>query len=88
MKITIETYNQNIATFQGECNCISETDQNQEGCFSWSGCDIKHPDSNLGNNVFDVSGYNPITKQVENLGHICAECLCYIVNGDIPDFIE
>jgi hypothetical protein len=84
----LENYIQNISDFQGECNCISQDNNHDEGHFRSRGCDINHPDSNLGNTVYDVSGYNPITKEVENLGSICAECLCYIANGDIPEFIN
>ena len=78
----------NIKAFQGKCNCISMKDSESEGFFTWHGCDIKHVGSDLGNNVYEVQGYNPITKEIEELGNICAQCLCYISNSDIPDFID
>ena len=62
-------------------------DSESEGFFTWHGCDVKHVDSDLGNTVYEVIGFNPITKEVKELGNICGQCLCYVNNGDIPDFI-
>lgn len=87
-QITLEEYDESWRDFQGDCRSCTTTNPEDEGYFSWAGCDVRHPGSNLGNTVYEVQGYNPITKEVEDLGRICAECLCYCANADIPDFVR
>ena len=63
-----------------EVNCCSQVDSDNEGSFSWSGCDCC--DNGLGNTVYECHGYSPKTKEVVELGDVCHECLCYFANGD------
>lgn len=90
-QITIQEYEKEIADLQGDCNNISlsSKEDEQDGYFTWRGCDIKHPGSHLGNIVYKVDGYNPKTKEIEELGTICGDCLQYITNAEpVPDFIK
>jgi len=84
----LNDYNKNIKQFQGDCANISQENNEDEGQFSWNGCDIIHDDYRLGNTVYQVAGFNPLTKDIFRLGNICGQCLQYIINGDIPDFIQ
>ena len=64
-------------------NCLSEVDSNNEGYFSPQGCDICG--DNLGNTVFDCAGFNTATNEIQDGYTICADCLYYITNGELPD---
>lgn len=87
-KISLKNYDEAIQEFMGDCTSCTPTQDDWEPWFTWYGCDIHHPDSCLGQDVIDVHGWNPKTKEVEDLGKICQDCLCYITNGDLPEFIE
>ena len=51
--------------------------------FLHSGCDCCR--NGLGNKVERVVGFNPETKEIEELGVICGECLNYFANGTLPE---
>ncbi len=72
------------ARFQGDCNCVTVAGgYDVDPGFSHQGCDCCN--DGLGNNVEPVVGYNPKTKEVEELGDICGECLCFFANGELPE---
>lgn len=83
--MTLQDYNKNITAFFSPCENATNND---EGEFSWRGCDIIHDGHRLGRQVYKMTGFDPVTKDVFVLGYICAECLLYVHNGDLPDFIE
>lgn len=41
--------------------------------FSYQGCDCCN--DGLGNNVYEVEGYNPESEEVQYLGKVCEDCL-------------
>lgn len=60
-----------------EVNCFSPIED--EGGFSWHGCDIC--ENGLGTNVYAIHGYSPKHKKIFELGDTCHECLCIEYNG-------
>jgi len=78
------TRDEAIKKFQGDCNCIGQKEVEDEASFSDQGCDVcnKVAGRILGADVYQVEGYNPKTKEIEDLGQVCGECLCYIANGE------
>lgn len=72
-----------INIVQGACNCLCQ-EGDEEPAFSYKGCKICNlvEGRTLGADVVPVSGYNPVNEQVEELGDVCMECLCYVANGE------
>jgi hypothetical protein len=59
-------------------NC-SIIDSNDEGHFSYIGCDVCNIKGCI---VFDCNGYAPKTKEILELGEVCGDCIYYFYNGD------
>lgn len=57
-----------------------------EGGFSWSSCDACG--SSLGGDRYPAHGFSkPFDNGDDILVHldVCADCLCYLANGDVPE---
>lgn len=67
-------------------NCCSLIDSNDDGHFSWRGCDCCK--NRLGTTVYQCHGYNSETKSVIELGDICQNCICYFYNGDDMELVS
>ena len=70
---------------RNEVNCCSITEENDEGSFNRNGCDCCN---GLATNTYTCSGFNPETREVVELGEVCADCICYFYNGDDSDTEE
>ena len=80
-----KNYQANVARFferEGLQN-LSEIDSGKESYFSWSMCDCCG--SPLGGDRYDCSGYNPTTKEVQEVYRVCVDCIYYNVYGQLDD---
>lgn len=65
---------------RNEVNCCALIDSDEEGSFSWNGCECCQ--SGLGCTVYECQGLDPVKHEVVLLGDVCSSCLCYFANGD------